>query len=227
MSELVSGWDGLYYLPWRKGVRLPTQWGGAKCSFLTDLNLLVKKCHFWQLASVGLRHAGGCKWCVDLEAVETVESIGLEGGLCYAVVSWLTARVEGAPLQPPVKLTLSARKLLKNRLTCRLLSFTWLIGCTWDDWKTCHIVMNSRKRKLGQLEGDSMDICWGQLLWHQRLHLCNKPLWTLILGHTFAHICHLCFSSKRKQKVIILLVVSNINRLCFKHLSCHWNIIRD
>ena len=62
--------------------------------------------------------------------------------------------------------------------------------------------MNSRKRKIGQLR--SGDICWGQLLWHQRLHLCNKPLWSLILGHTFAHICHLCF---RQQKVIMSLVV--------------------
>ena len=141
-------------------------------------------------------------------------SIGLEGGTSYAVVSWLTARVEGAPLHPPVKLTLSARKLLKNKLTCRLMPFTWPIGCTWNDWHTCHIVMNSRKRKLGQL-GDSLDICWGQLLWHQRLHLCNKPLWSLILGHTFAHICHLCFSSKRQQKVINLSVV-----ICIGSFHC-------
>jgi hypothetical protein len=41
------------------------------------------------------------------------------------------------------------------------------------------------------------DICWGQLLWHQRLYRANKPLWSLILGRTFSHLCHLCFKEKK------------------------------
>ena len=46
-----------------------------------------KRHFFGKKACVGLRHAVGCKWCVDEEAVETEGSIGLEGGASYAVVS--------------------------------------------------------------------------------------------------------------------------------------------